>query len=289
MADLDLAALPDLPQTATISRLAPRLWADPRVAAIWIGGSLARGAGDEYSDVDLRVAVAPDDLPAWGEPDLDTLFSGAVLGRHVLRFGADAILHHLVLANGDIFDFLAQTTTRTPTTEPLLILGCRDADFAHALAAADREPHADPTPATPEAVRQRIVDFWITSHKHRKVLHRGLDLMIPAGLNGERMLIMELWYLRATGELPSPHQHQTIHSLTAFVRAVDTAGGTEALALVGAPLRTRAEMDAAITHHRAVVAELGRQLATRYGFAYPAALEEMVAREWCAFQPDHDT
>lgn len=288
MAELDLAALPDLPQTATLRRVAPRLWAHSRVAAIWIGGSLARGAGDAYSDVDLRAAVAPEDLPAWRAPDLDTLFDGAVIGQHPLRFGDDAILHHLVLANGDIFDFLAQTTTRTPTAEPLLVLGCRDADFARALAAADHEPPADGVPATPEAVRQLVVDFWINTHKHRKVLHRGLDLMIPAGLHGERMLIMELWYLRATGELPGPRQRQTIHGLTSFVRAVDTAGGTEALALLGAPLRDRGEMAAAIAHHRVVVAELGRQLAMRYGFAYPAALEEMVAREWRAFQAERD-
>ncbi len=40
------------------------LAADSRVAAAWIGGSIAAGTGDRWSDVDLRLAVAEADLPA---------------------------------------------------------------------------------------------------------------------------------------------------------------------------------------------------------------------------------
>lgn len=38
---------------------------DPRVQAVWAGGSLADGAADRWSDVDLRLAVADDDRPAF--------------------------------------------------------------------------------------------------------------------------------------------------------------------------------------------------------------------------------
>ena len=45
-------------QQSLIARLQAHLEADPRVEALWLGGSLGRGAGDEYSDVDLIALVA---------------------------------------------------------------------------------------------------------------------------------------------------------------------------------------------------------------------------------------
>ncbi|MCY3958221.1 MAG: nucleotidyltransferase domain-containing protein [Chloroflexi bacterium] len=38
---------------------------DPRVKALWAGGSLADGTADRWSDVDLRLAVADDDRPGF--------------------------------------------------------------------------------------------------------------------------------------------------------------------------------------------------------------------------------
>ncbi|MDE2902951.1 MAG: nucleotidyltransferase domain-containing protein [Chloroflexota bacterium] len=38
---------------------------DPRVKALWAGGSLADGTADRWSDVDLRLAVADDERPAF--------------------------------------------------------------------------------------------------------------------------------------------------------------------------------------------------------------------------------
>ncbi len=42
---------------ALIERIRTKLAAEPRVAALWLGGSLGRGEGDELSDVDLVVVV----------------------------------------------------------------------------------------------------------------------------------------------------------------------------------------------------------------------------------------
>ena len=39
---------------------------DPRVRAAWVHGSVARGDADEVSDLDVIVAVADDDIPAFG-------------------------------------------------------------------------------------------------------------------------------------------------------------------------------------------------------------------------------
>lgn len=46
---------------------------DPRVKALWAGGSLADGAADRWSDVDLRLAVSDDDRPAFMAGIEDTL------------------------------------------------------------------------------------------------------------------------------------------------------------------------------------------------------------------------
>jgi hypothetical protein len=284
MSELNLAGLPPLPQAETIAHLAPRLWADARVVAIWIGGSLASGAGDRYSDIDLRIAVAPGDLAAWEAPDFAALLSAPVLARHFLRFGADSFLHHLILGNGDILDFLVRSTEAPTEAELVCVLGCREAAFAERLAASHHAPEEAPSPASAEAVRELLVAFWVNSHKHRKVLHRELDLMFPASAHYTWSLLMRLWYLQATGADTTQRHFSGIHGLTELVRAVTSVEGERALALTGAPIRSRAEIVASIEGQRVVVARLGRELAARYGFEYPAELEAMVLREWEAFE-----
>ena len=283
VSDLDLGTLPALPQTRTIRALADRLWRDERVVALWIGGSLARGAGDPYSDIDLRVAVAPPDLAAWEAPTSLPFDDGEVVGRHFIPLGEGAFIHHLVVRDGDILDLLVQSTAHPPVAEPILILGCRDAAFARALAADDRVPAAPHAPATPEAVRDLVVAFWINSHKHRKVLHRDLDLMFAAGAHANWMMLMCLWYVEATGEEAGPFHFSGIHGLTALVRAVGGADAAGRLALCGLPTRDRAEIRAAIERHREEAARVGRRLAVRYDFEYPAALEQTVRRAWDEF------
>lgn len=284
MTELDLTNVPPLPQAETIALLAPRLWADERVAALWLGGSLARGTGDRYGDIDLRIAVAPNHLAAWETPDFAALLDDLVLGRQFLRFGPISFLHHLILATGDLLDFLVQSTDALPGPEPVQVLGCRDDAFAATLAASNRAEPALHNPVQPEALRELLVAYWINSHKHRKVLHRNLDLMFPAGAQFKWTTLMRLYYIEATGEDITPKHFSGIHGLTELVGAIASLQGEHPLALVGAPVRTREEIVAAIEDERAVVARLGRQLAERYGFEYPTALEAMVIREWEAFK-----
>jgi hypothetical protein len=282
--DLDLSALPDLPQRGTIALLAPRLWHDARVAAVWIGGSLARGVGDAYSDIDLRVAVAPADLDGWKTPDFAALLGDLALDRQFISLGDDVFIHHLILANGDILDFLVQSVERRPPAEPILILGCRSATLAERLAAASRPEEVDSKPASAEAVRELVTAFWINSHKHRKVLHRRLEPMFPAGVYAAWTMLMRLWYIEATGNDVRPYHFSGIHGLTELVRAVGGVAGADALAIFGAPIRTPAEIWEAVTRQHEAAAHAGRLLADRFGFAYPAALEEMVRASWSAFR-----
>jgi hypothetical protein len=284
MSALQLDHLPSLPQRETIRAVASNLWPDARVVALWIGGSLASGAGDRWSDVDFRVAVTPDQLAPWKSPPFDRIFNHApVGGQSMLAFGDDALLHHLVLSNGEIFDFFVQSTTRRPTPEPLLVLGCRDAAFARVLAAQNSVPQVEMQPVSGETVRELLVSFWINTHKHRKVLARGLDLMAILGLQHEQNMLIRLWYIEASGQDCGDVRSQTIHSLTEVVRAMEQAMGAQALALIGAPTRSRQELVQAIEANRQAVSQLGPRLARRYGFEYPAALEAVVRQGWQEF------
>lgn len=284
-AKLHLDALPPLPQSQTLRDLGPRLWQDERVLAIWLGGSFATGAADAYSDVDVRVAVAQVDLVRWEAPDFDALLGAAPLAHHFLRLGAQTILHHLVLPTGDTLDLLVQSAEIAPSAEPTLVLGCRDHPFAHLLATSSHAlPPLTGTPATGSLVRELVIDFWVHSHNHRKVLYRQLDLMFPAASYANWQMLMRLWYIAATGHDVSPQHFTSIYGLTPLTQAVLPVCGPEPLAVCGIPTRTREEIFAAIERYRDVVSQLGRSLAERYDFEYPAELEAMTRREWLAFQ-----
>jgi nucleotidyltransferase-like protein len=282
--DLDLGVLPQMAQTRTISQLAPAIWADERVVALWLGGSLARGEGDDYSDIDVRVAVDPADLEAWRALDTQALTGGQVVGGHTFALGEDALIHHLLLLNGDIVDLLVQTTARPPNVEPFVVLGCRDEMFAGRLQASSRVESELHNPATAEGVRELIVAFWVNSHKHRKVLHRSLDLMIPSGLYHSWLMLMRLWYMEATGEETSAYHFSGIHGLTQLVRSVEALEDVDARAVAGVPGRTREEIYTAIERHQQAAAHVGRLLAERYHFEYPLELERMVRAQWRAFR-----
>jgi len=290
MTELQLSSLPNLPQRETIVEVASNLWQDVGVVALWVGGSLASGAGDHFSDVDFRVAVVPDQLARWKVPRFEQICTQAsVVGRLVLQFGDEALLHHLVLSNGVIFDFFVQSTIRRPTQEPLLILGCRSEAFERLLAEQNSVPRMERQAVRGEMLTELLVSFWINSHKHRKVLFRGLDLMATQGLHIEQSMLMRLWYIEASDQDCGDVRQQTIHSLTEVVRVSDQSVGPQALVQFGAPMRDRQEISQTVERNRQAVSLLGRRLAQRYGADYPAALEATVLQGWQAFLAGEQT
>jgi len=60
----------------------------------------------------------------------------------------------------------------------------------------------------------------------------------------------------------------------------------EPLTLCGAPTQTREEICIAIERYQETVSSLGRRLAERYSFEYPAELENTVRRDWQAFRSE---
>ncbi len=276
--NLAFEKLPDLPQVVTLKRLAACLWAEHDIIALWLGGSFARGEADEYSDIDLRVAVQPEAEERWRQPDLQMLFGGKVAGCTPFPLGG-GLLHHLALTNGDIYDLWIQTTEEAPSQEAAFVLGCRDKAFEQKLREIEPSPTPKLVPANPAAVRQLVASFWINSLKHRKVLHRGLDLVAQTGVGMERVLLQRLWFIAATGR-DGASPRPTIHTLTELDHVVMGAQGMHGLLVTGAPLTNRFEIIRAIEANRDEVTAVGRRLAANLGFEYPEALERTVREMW---------
>jgi len=281
--ELTLDGVLDLPQKETLRRIAARLWADPDSAALWLGGSFARGVADKNSDLDLRVAIRPEAVPRWQgaemtAQDVSGRIGETVVGMTSMRWEGTA-LYQLLLADGLIMDFLVQSIERDPPMDFTLVLGCRDTDFGQALASARLPPPADPVPADPAVICQVITEFWIGSHKHIRVLSRNLDLLALIGLGLEQSALVRLWYVDATGR-DQGTQRPTIHTLTQVVRAAAESVGPHSLETLGSTRTNRAEIRQAIEAYRNEAAAVGRRLAGHLGFAYPDALEQTVRRCW---------
>ena len=280
---LDLESLPYLPQLEALMAAAPLIWERPEVVALWIGGSIARGNADDYSDVDLRVAVAPDALDAWRQVDLNALFAGNCVAHVLLPFGEHALLHHLVLASGDIYDVWVQSADESVHDESILTLACRDENFAAKLRAPECESVPAPQPADGETVRRLLESFWINTHKHRKVLHRGLHLLALTGIHNERQLLLRLWHIQATGCDCGETRTQTIHGLTHLMQTVEQARGAEALEVLGASLASRNDICRAIEQLRDQITQTGQLLAQTLNFPYPEAIEHVARQGWQDF------
>lgn len=279
MEGITLDRLPPLPQVAALSRLAERLWGREDVVALWLGGSFARGAADRNSDLDLRVAVLPESLAGWRRLDLAHLFEGECVGGLFHAFKPQGFLHQLVLAGGEMLDLWIQSTQQDPPQDHTLILACRDERFRLRLQGAHPAYPPPPDPANPTTIQNLLAGFWMNSLKHRKMLERGLDLLVLMGIQQERGVVMRLWQVLATGRDPGAGR-PTFHHLVEAVRAIEAALGRGTLELMGAAAGDPAAIRRTVEDLRDEVAHVGRLLAGSLRFEYPQALEDAVRRSW---------
>lgn len=258
--------------------MAVRAYADPTIQAIWIGGSLASGTGDFYSDVDFRIAVAADQIEKWVAPDWTQYLPVLPCGSVLMRFGTQALLHHMVLTDGSIVDFYIQDTQQQNPEPQIVILACRNPELKETVAGFARPAAALVKEIDGAVVRQFLVDYWITTHKQMKALARHYDQSAFAGLYMERMALLRGWYMQATGK--DIESRMSLHMLGALHKGLDGHLTQAQHDLVGLPSRSPAETVAVIDGIRAEMASVGRELAERHQFAYPFELEEVVQRVW---------
>jgi hypothetical protein len=283
MSHIDLGPLAHGPHAQLIHAMATTCAADSSIQAIWVGGSLAAGRGDQYSDVDFRIAVEPGHLDRWIHPDWERYLPIRPSGGVLLRFGERALLHHVVLADGTIVDFYVQDTTQHNPEPHLVILACRTAEFRAKL-----EGFVQPAAALVRAidgavVRQFFVEYWITTHKEMKALGRNYDHFSFAGLYVERMALLRAWYMQAVGK--DIDSRVTLHMLGTLHTGLVSKLTAQQHTLLGLPSRTPAETITVIDAIRAEMAHVGRWLAARHAFAYPHELETVVQRVWNEHKP----
>lgn len=228
------------------SSLSSALAADARVSRVWLGGSYAAGRADEFSDIDLAIDASPD----WEPSSLGELWLGGQ------SFAMDGVpFFHGVLRDGTILDVMVRSSP----------------DDRYVALPLDA-PRA-PEPCAPEP-QGAALDFWINSHKHRKVLGRGLGAMATIGLHHDRLFLLRLWALADTGEEP-PARALTIFGLTDLIRSHVTRDRRR---VFGMPTRSDEETIDAIEALRDEVASVGRFAFERYGVPYPFRLEAAVRR-----------
>jgi hypothetical protein len=278
MRDIDLGSLEYGPHAKLIRDMAGKCSADGSIQAIWIGGSLAAGLGDPYSDIDFRIAVEPGQIDRWTSPDWEQYLPIRPCGGVLMRFGEQALLHHLVLADGTIVDFYVQDTTQQNPESKLIILACRNGEFRKMLEGFARPAAGLVREIDGAVARQFFVDYWITTHKEMKALARKYDLSSFAGLYLERMALLRAWYMQAVGK--DIDARVTLHMLGALHQGLDGKLTEHQHNILGLPSRTPEETVTVIDAIRAEMARAGRWLADRYGFAYPHELEEVVQRVW---------
>lgn len=192
---------------ALLERITARLRADPRVAAVWLSGSFGRDEADEWSDLDLHVAV--DD--ATFERFLDErpqLY--AAVGRPLLiqpeMLQSDSqpgARFQLVIYDGPVevdWNIGPATPAERPAASILLV---------------DRTniPVQAPPPLTPEQRRHRAHDrlifFWAMAPIAVKLAGRGETRRAAAQITLMTNAYISLWRLAHQPDGPEPYLPST--------------------------------------------------------------------------------
>lgn len=275
---IDLGILEHGPHADLIGKMAKLCAADERIQAVWVGGSLASGTGDEFSDVDLRIAVEPGTLDDWAEPDWEKYLPIMPSGGILMRFGEQALLHHMILADGTILDFFVQDTVRDYFEPNIVVLHCRHAEFREKLEGFSK-------PAAPlvheidgPAARRFLVDYWITTFKEMKAIARRYDYSDFIGLYLERFALLRGWMMQLAGK--DIGGRPTLHVLNKLHKELNGKLTRPQHDVLGMPSRNPTETVAAIEAIRAEMSQIGRSLAHTHQFDYPYELEEMVRKMW---------
>ncbi|MFZ1746400.1 MAG: nucleotidyltransferase domain-containing protein, partial [Nitrospirales bacterium] len=161
MTTISLDHIPDTPHLDLLQSLAELAWANPAIQAIWVGGSIASGKSDQESDIDFRIAIDKPTVEAWAQVDWDTLLPIPPVGMTTLRFGPKAILHHMLLANGILLDYLIQTCDRPYPEVAVKLIAARNEELADTIRSFSGAETSVHVAVDPDRVEQLFVDYWI--------------------------------------------------------------------------------------------------------------------------------
>lgn len=257
VAEYELGALPAA-YRSLLERALALLGSDPRVLAVWLGGSVARGVADAHSDLDLLVATTDEGCAAFTDGWADWL--GAITPTVLARRIPGIRGLYAVTPDWLRLDFVWEPRAALPTTffrtRRLLL----DRDGCGALVPP---PLARPTPSA-DAVLALVEECFRIAGLLPVVVGRGDWLLGVEGVFTQRLLLYQL-YQQANAPLPETGLKQWSSKLTAAqiarLASLPTGAATRDAVIAGQ-----------LAVARALLAE-ARPLAARLGVRWPDALE----------------
>lgn len=244
-------------QSALLDRLTKALGEDPRIQALWLHGSFARGAGDAWSDIDLVAQVDAADL------------AGCLADYAAPRPGLPDRVHTFVV-HGCIVSAVTSAWERfdivfLPEAQIRKAYGADLEPLSAGAARLDPKPHAGADAGAPARVEALILEFlrvlglgpvaigreeWIVAQQGHSLLR---DMTVDLMLEGNNV----------------PRSARGAKRLNAYL----TPGQRAALEAIAPP---RADRGSLLDSQRAIgrlfLSEAG-PVAARLGIPWPEAFE----------------
>ena len=203
----------ELPQLAILPGLVRHLLRLDFVDEVYLSGSLGRGQGDRYSDVDLQVAVTRNFSDFLSPTILAELLGAPPLALKQINLGPHLWLHNMILADGTMLDLVCRTDIEFADTEQWTRLDGREwppIDLEVPKPSTAWAPQA----ATADEIAEAVELFWVTIHKHRRGLIRKQDLAIWTGIRYSICDLLRLQFIAATDRDPGGLMHMGIYELS---------------------------------------------------------------------------
>jgi predicted nucleotidyltransferase len=279
MSDVPLPGLDRLPEHhKLLERAVERFRDDARVAGLVVGGSIAHGTADFYSDVDLYAVVLDE---AFDEVFAERDAAARSVGSPLFGFDVDPVpggsTDHIVVYEGPVkFDFMyLKESDLQPAPK---WVGCpvlKDAT-GRVAAAVSRSEGLSPRPPTPEALSDLNQKFWTWCWYVFGKIARGELWEALDGLHSVRSLALIPLLDRAAGR---PHE-----GYRRLERKTDPATVSRLAATVG-PLDPES-LYAALRAEVDLFRDLRATVFDRHGLTFDPTPEEVLVgemdRRWVA-------
>lgn len=246
-------------QSALLAAIEQALWNDPRIDGLWLSGSLGRGGGDDYSDVDVIARV--------GAPP------ASLIGREYAERAGEIV--PVALVNLLFGDRVLNVVTRTWERFDILFLEPPELQVYDAARLTQIFNHGAPGPATqarfdyrpsPETILKVVNEFLRVLGLFPVAVGRGEWLSAQAGMEILRRLTIDL--MLEENRLSTADRGGALHLNTLLT-------SEQRQALEGLPAVT-ADRDSAFAGNQAVAALFlprARRLALEVGAAWPDVFE----------------
>lgn len=247
-------------QSDFLADVRTRLNDDTQVQAAWLAGSFGRGSADRYSDIDLHLLLA--DVDAFRAGAREWLESLRPLVLYKLLF--DGQMVNALTDDGLRIDIWlhAEAVSLDPASVDVLL------DRSSVLRLEAPSATTPDSAQTASALLAQIEEFWRCIALLPTVIGRQEFLVAFTGLTVELGLVTEI-LMAAYGA----QRERGVKILNPYL-------GDECRAELEAALQMNGlNAESLIAAHMAlagVVCSHGPRIAQRYGFAYPAALQEAV-------------